>query len=107
MRKALVSKYDHVLTRKHSVLMWGSLQGLLDFDRDKDLQHMYALLSRIPEGLEPLREKFEEHVEKAGLAAALKLVGEGGASIDSLDPKAYVDALLEVCWRFIERMLRR
>lgn len=40
---------------------------------------MYALLARIPEGLEPLRKKFEEHVKKAGLAAVAKLTGEGGA----------------------------
>jgi cullin 1 len=41
-----------------------------------------------------LRKKFEEHVKKAGLAAVEKIVGEGGA--DALEPKAYVDALLEV-----------
>jgi cullin 1 len=57
---------------------------------------MYTLLSRIQEGLEPLRKKFEEHVKKAGLAAVSKLVGEAGANIDALDPKVYVDALLEV-----------
>ena len=59
---------------------------------------MYTLLARIPDGLEPLRKKFEEHVKKAGLAAVAKLVGEGGsaAAADSLEPKAYVDALLEV-----------
>ena len=57
---------------------------------------MYSLLSRIPEGLEPLRKKFEEHVKKAGLAAVTKLVGEDGAAAETLEPKAYVDALLEV-----------
>lgn len=44
---------------------------------------MYALLARIPEGLEPLRKKFEEHVKKAGLAAVLKLTGEGAKSDDA------------------------
>lgn len=46
---------------------------------------MYALLARIPEGLEPLRKKFEEHVKKAGLAAVAKLTqaaGEGGAAAE-------------------------
>jgi cullin 1 len=28
---------------------------------------MYSLLNRIPEGLSPLREKFETHVKKMGL----------------------------------------
>lgn len=95
-RKELISKCEHVLIREHAELMWESFQNLLDFDQDEDLQRMYALLSRIPEGLEPLRKKFEGHVKQAGLSAISKLVGEGGDNIDSLDPKAYVDALLEV-----------
>lgn len=94
-RKGLISKCEHVLIREHSELMWESFQSLLDFDKDEDLQRMYALLSRIPEGLEPLRKKFEEHVKKAGLNAVSKLVGEG-SNVDALDPKAYVDALLDV-----------
>jgi len=83
------------LIRKHSKLMHESFQSLLDYDKDEDLQRMYALLARIPDGLEPLRNKFEEHVKKAGLAAVARLVGEGGAAPE-VDPKAYVDALLEV-----------
>lgn len=92
-RKELISKCEHVLIREHSELMWESFQNLLDFDQDEDLQRMYALLSRIPEGLEPLRKRFEAHVKQAGLNAISKLIGAGG---DELDPKAYVDALLEV-----------
>ncbi|OAX32410.1 Cullin-domain-containing protein [Rhizopogon vinicolor AM-OR11-026] len=55
-----------------------------------------ALLSRVPNGLEPLRKRFEEHVKNAGLATVAKLLGEDAEGADSLDPKAYVDALLEV-----------
>lgn len=95
-RKPLIGKCEHVLIHERSKLMWDSFQSLLDFDRDEDLQRMYSLLSRIPEGLEPLRKNFEEHVKKAGLAAVSKLVGESGANVDALDPKAYVDALLDV-----------
>ena len=105
-RKPLISKCEHVLIRECSALMWDSFQGLLDFDRDEDLQRMYSLLSRIPEGLEPMRKKFEEHVKKAGLAAISKLVGEAGSSTDSLDPKAYVDALLEVHQKNSETVTR-
>ncbi|KAE9403976.1 Cullin-domain-containing protein [Gymnopus androsaceus JB14] len=95
-RKALVSKCEHVLIREHATLMWESFENLLDFDKDEDLQRMYALLSRIPEGLEPLRQRFEAHVKKAGLLAVSKLLGEGDTAVESLDPKAYVDALLDV-----------
>jgi cullin 1 len=95
-RKSLINKCEHVLIREHCIRMWENFQILLDYDKDEDLQRMYAVLSRIQEGLEPLRKKFEEHVKKAGLAAVSRLVGEAGANIDALDPKAYVDALLEV-----------
>ena len=76
--------------------MWEEFQKLLDFDKDEDLQRMYALLSRIKDGLEPLRKKFEEHVKRAGLAAVQKLASAGETGEEAIDPKAYVDALLEV-----------
>ena len=97
-RKELVSKCEEVLIREHSELMWESFQSLLDFDKDEDLQRMYALLSRIQEGLEPLRKRFEAHVKLSGLSAIEKLVGQAGAAAANaeVDPKAYVDALLEV-----------
>ncbi|KAK0503854.1 Cullin [Armillaria luteobubalina] len=95
-RKTLISKCEEVLIKSHSELMWDSFQSLLDFDRDEDLQRMYALLSRISNGLEPLRQRFEGHVKKAGLDAVSRLVGEDGTTLEALDPKAYVDALLEV-----------
>jgi len=75
--------------------MWEEFQNLLDFDKHEDLQRISALLARIPEGLEPLPKKFEEHVRRAGQAAMSKLVGEGGANAE-LEPKIYVDALFGV-----------
>ncbi|KAI9463803.1 Cullin-domain-containing protein [Russula earlei] len=95
-RKLLITKCEHVLVRAHAELMWENFQSLLDYDKDEDLQRMYSLLSRIQEGLEPLRRKFEEHVKRTGLAAVSKLVGTDPAAIETLEPKAYVDALLEV-----------
>ncbi|KAI0288053.1 Cullin [Russula brevipes] len=95
-RKRLINKCEHVLIRAHAELMWESFQSLLDYDKEEDLQRMYSLLSLITEGLEPLRRKFEEHVKRTGLAAVAKLVGTDAAAIEALEPKAYVDALLEV-----------
>ncbi|KAH9851581.1 Cullin-domain-containing protein [Lenzites betulinus] len=107
-RKALIQKCEQVLIREHAELMWENFQQLLDYDKDEDLQRMYALLARIPEGLEPLRKKFEEHVKRAGLAAVEKLVGEGaaGTAAAEVDPKAYVDALLEVHQKNSETVTR-
>ncbi|KAJ7804409.1 ubiquitin-protein ligase [Mycena olivaceomarginata] len=106
-RKELVGKCESVLLRAHAPRMWDAFQALLDFDADEDLQRMYALLARIPEGLEPLRKKFEAHVKAAGLGAVAALVGgsDSAAAKDKddaakkdgdVDQKAYVDALLAV-----------
>ncbi|KAJ7812562.1 Cullin family-domain-containing protein [Mycena olivaceomarginata] len=80
-----VVRHLHAKTRKELVGRCES--ALLDFDADEDLLRMYALLARIPEGLEPLRRKFEG-------ADKEKDQGEGKAG--ELDPKAYVNALLAV-----------
>lgn len=106
-RKGLISKCEHVLIREHAELMWDNFQELLDYDKDADLQRMYALLARIPEGLEPLRKRFEDHVKRSGLASVSKLVGEGGgAAAENIEPKAYVDALLEVHQKNSETVTR-
>jgi len=84
---------ERVLIQEHAPLLREEFQVLLDSDRQSDLQRMYNLLSRIPDGLEPLRTKFEAHVRRAGLSAVDKIADDGG---DSLEPKVYVDALLEV-----------
>ncbi|KAF9046411.1 Cullin [Panaeolus papilionaceus] len=105
-RKTLIAKCEHVLIRNHSELMWDNFQTLLDYDKDEDLQRMYALLSRIPEGLDPLRKRFEEHVKKAGLAAVERLVADSGSSNEALDPKAYVDELLAVHTKNSETVVR-
>lgn len=79
------------LIADHSGVLRDEFQTLLDDDRVEDMQRMYNLLSRIPEGLEPLRTKFEAHVRKAGLAAVAKVA----ADADKMEPKVYFDALLE------------
>ena len=81
-----------VLVTGHSGLLRDEFQVLLDKDRREDLARMYKLLSRIIDGLEPLRTKFEAHVRKCGLAAVEKVATEG----EAMESKTYVDALLEV-----------
>ena len=95
-RKQFIGKCEHVLIRRHAELMWESFQIFLDNDRDEDLQRMYALLSRIPEGLEPLRKRFEEHVKKTGRTAVSNLVGQSTEGANGLVLQAYVDVLSDV-----------
>ncbi|KPM42388.1 Cullin-1 [Neonectria ditissima] len=84
---------NQALIADHSGLLREEFQVLLDNDREEDMARMYNLLSRIPEGLEPLRTRFETHVRKAGLAAVQKVQSSEG---DKLEPKVYVDSLLEI-----------
>jgi len=83
---------ETALIADHAIVLRDEFQILLDNDREEDMARMYKLLARIPEGLDPLRSKFEAHVRRAGLMAVEKVAEQG----DSLDPKAYIDALLEV-----------
>ncbi|KAK4189254.1 Cullin-1 [Podospora australis] len=82
---------NEVLIQEHSNLLRDEFQGLLDGNKEDDMKRMYSLLSRIPQGLDPLRTKFENHVRKAGLAAVAKVASDA----EKLEPKVYVDALLE------------
>ncbi|KAJ7599806.1 Cullin repeat-like-containing domain protein, partial [Mycena floridula] len=58
-RKELIAKCEHVLIREHAELMWDNFQKLSDSNQDEDLQRMYALLTRIPEGLEPISQAIQ------------------------------------------------
>jgi cullin 1 len=88
----LMKTCETALIAKHAVILRDEFQVLLDNDREEDMARMYKLLSRIPDGLEPLRTRFEAHVRRAGLLAVEKVASQG----ENLDPKAYVDALLEI-----------
>ncbi|KAF1850628.1 Cullin-domain-containing protein [Cucurbitaria berberidis CBS 394.84] len=88
----LMRTCEQSLITNHSQALREEFQILLNNDQQDDLGRMYKLLARIPEGLDPLRTQFETHVRKAGLNAVDKLAQEG----DSLEPKTYVEALLEV-----------
>ena len=88
----LMKTCEAALIAKHATVLRDEFQVLLDNDREDDMARMYKLLARIPEGLDPLRTRFEAHVRRAGHLAVEKVADQG----DNLDPKAYVDALLEV-----------
>ncbi len=93
-RQKLTENCLNILIREYGTVIWGWFQNLFDPEKDEDLQRM-CLISQTPKGLIPLNKWFEAHVKQAGLASISKLVDEAGG-VNSLDPKAYVDALLEV-----------
>lgn len=87
---------NKALIADHSAMLRDEFQVLLENDREEDMARMYSLLSRIPDGLEPLRLKFEAHVRNAGLNAVTKIASD----TEKLEPKVYVEALLETHTRY-------
>ncbi|KAJ3872442.1 hypothetical protein F5051DRAFT_445165 [Lentinula edodes] len=77
-RTKLISEYEHVLILKHSELIRGS----------STYAHPAA---PHPQGLKPLRKRFEDHTKQTSLTSISKLVGEGG-NADSIDLKIYIDS---------------
>ncbi|CAI6234316.1 unnamed protein product [Periconia digitata] len=98
----LMRTCEKALITNHSEALRDEFQNLLNQDKQDDLGRMYKLLARIPEGLDPLRTKFETHVRKAGIEAVDKIAAEG----DKIEPKVYVDALLEVHTQYQELVNR-
>ncbi|KAK5074825.1 ubiquitin ligase (cullin) of SCF [Lithohypha guttulata] len=90
--KKLMDACNEALITDHSLLLRDEFQVLLDNERVDDLTRMYKLLSRIKDGLDPLRNRFEAHVRKAGLASVDKVASSG----DNFEPKVYIDALLDI-----------
>lgn len=72
--RQLVTSCENALVKAHSELLQDEFQRLLDADKEEDLNRMYNLLHRIPDGLDPLRTRFEEHVKKVGLGNVERIV---------------------------------
>ncbi|KAF2221027.1 Cullin [Elsinoe ampelina] len=92
----LMKTCDKALIADHCTILRDEFQILLDNDRVEDMARMYKLLARIPEGLDPLRARFEQHVLNAGMAAVDKI------NSPELEPKVFVEALLEVHTKYSE-----
>ena len=87
----LMKTCEKALIADHCTILRDEFQILLDNDRWDDMARMYKLLARIPEGLDPLRTRFEAHVLKAGNVAVDKV-----SAATDMEPRSYVQALLEV-----------
>ncbi|KAL9057528.1 MAG: hypothetical protein Q9162_002260 [Coniocarpon cinnabarinum] len=93
IRTPLTKVCNETLITRHRNTLQEEFQKLLDDDRIEDLGRMYRLLLRIPDGLDPLRTRFEKHVVNTGRVEVEKAAAESG---ENVEPKAYVDALLAV-----------
>jgi cullin 1 len=117
-QRSLIGACEKVLVENHTFLIQEEFQNLLDYDKNEDLARMFSLLARVANGLDRLREIFELHVKKQGLAAVEKVVelSKEGSKDDEdedmggkkkkpktdVDPKSYVQGLLVVHKKYCE-----
>lgn len=87
----VLKRCEEVLIRSHLDAFRTEFQNLLNADRNTDLQRMYALVSRIPNGLNELKKILEIHIHQKGIEAIAKC-----DDAVSNDPKVYVQTILEV-----------
>ena len=106
-RKELISKCNDILVSRRRELLWESFQDQLHYDKGTDLRRTYTLLSRIANGLEPLRNIFEDHVKKSGLNAISKLIDGSEGTVNGPNPKAYVRVFLDTHSKNLETVMRR
>jgi len=81
---------EEVLIKNHLDPFRTEFQNLLNCDRNADLQRMYSLVSRIPNGLNDLKQILENHIRQKGEEAIVKCDDQCS------DPKVYVQTILEV-----------
>merc|ERR1712137_692841 len=94
-RAELISRCETVLIKNHQETLWQEIPQLLQDEKVDDLARMYTLLSCVPNGLAPLRNELEKHVQNEGLKAAERVIEEA-----EKDPKLYVEALFSVIKRY-------
>lgn len=74
-----------------------SIVQYLALSLTSDLARMYGLLVRIPNGLEPLRKKFEDHVRRAGIEAVQKVLPAPGATTEAGKADVLVSTIQRSC----------
>lgn len=81
---------EEVLIKNHLDPFRTEFKNLLNVDKNADLQRMYSLVSRIPNGLSDLKMILENHIRQKGEEAIEKCDDQCS------DPKIYVQTILEV-----------
>ncbi|KAJ5077821.1 cullin-1 [Anaeramoeba ignava] len=91
----LLDKCVDVLVKQRIKLLWKEFEELVQIDKLDDLQRMYKLLNRVPDGLKVLRDNLEQIIKDKGLDA-LEAVKDQAIK----DPRIYVDTMLGTYQRY-------
>lgn len=92
--KTLNSVCERALIAEHATEIQEEFLPLLKGDREADINLMYTLLERIPDGLAPLQSTLKAYIKAQSLATVDSLVAQTGDN--PLEPQAYVDTLLQI-----------
>ena len=65
----LMKTCERVLIKEHLEEFYAEFQNLLNTEKEQDLSRMYQLVSKIPNGLNELRNLLEVHIANKGYSA--------------------------------------
>uniref|UniRef100_A0A0N5AG83 CULLIN_2 domain-containing protein n=1 Tax=Syphacia muris TaxID=451379 RepID=A0A0N5AG83_9BILA len=91
----LVKALERVLISKRLELFQNEFGGLLEANKDEDLERMYKLCDKVENGLSELRVALQKHIAKQG-EEAIERITDAAMS----DPKLYVTTILNVHKRY-------
>lgn len=87
----------NALVRSHVPTLQYEFGRLLEIGDEAHLKQIYDLLSKIPDGLDPIKDVFLRHIQEEGQAAIASLVCEG----KDIDPSLYVNTIFTVHSRYL------
>eukprot|EP01112_Ceratiomyxa_fruticulosa_P014522 TRINITY_DN4165_c0_g1_i2.p1 TRINITY_DN4165_c0_g1~~TRINITY_DN4165_c0_g1_i2.p1 ORF type:complete len:753 (-),score=154.51 TRINITY_DN4165_c0_g1_i2:191-2449(-) len=93
----LIQKLDLVLLTKHKDTLSAKFLDLLREEKNEELSVMYTLLSRIKDGLEPLKAQLEHFIKEIGLMEIEKEAAEAAEK-----PQVFVNILLRIHQKYSE-----
>ncbi|KAJ3085451.1 Cullin-2 [Quaeritorhiza haematococci] len=89
--KKVIKVFENEYIAAHQKRIHGEFEEMVAKERFEDCTNAYTLLSRIPDGVNPLLETYEGYISRVGK----DLVARLGSAV-AKDPKDYVESLIDL-----------